>query len=67
MLEDEPEKIPSTRPCCSTIREALDAAWSMPLSASVMVNRDEFGEILQDLAIDGLPEESAWPVAAQGT
>ena len=28
----------------------------MPLSASVMLNRDEFGEILQD-AIDGLPEE----------
>jgi cell division septum initiation protein DivIVA len=28
----------------------------MPLSASVMVNKEEFGEILQD-AIDGLPEE----------
>ena len=38
------------------LREALDAARSMPLSASVMLNRDEFGEILQD-AIDGLPEE----------
>ena len=28
----------------------------MPLSASVMVNKEEFGELLQD-AIDGLPEE----------
>ena len=28
----------------------------MPLSASVSVNRDEFGALLQD-AIDGLPEE----------
>ena len=44
----------------------LDAARSMPLSASVMVNRDEFGEILQD-AIDGLPEElRAGALAAEG-
>ena len=56
MLEDEPEKIPDTEALLAQLRETLDTARSMPLSASVMVNREEFGEILQD-AIDGLPEE----------
>ena len=56
MLEDEPEKVPDTATLLTQLREALDAARSMPLSASVMLNRDEFGELLQD-AIDGLPEE----------
>ena len=56
MLEDEPEKIPDTQALLVQLHETLDAARSMPLSASVMVNREEFGEILQD-AIDGLPEE----------
>ena len=56
MLEDEPEKIPDTEGLMLQLRELLDTARSMPLSASVMVNREEFGEILQD-AIDGLPEE----------
>ena len=56
MLEDEPEKIPDTEGLLLQLRELLDTARSMPLSASVMVNREEFGEILQD-AIDGLPEE----------
>ena len=56
MLEDEPEKVPDTAALLVQLREALDAARSMPLSASVMLNRDEFGELLQD-AIDGLPEE----------
>ncbi|HTK14999.1 MAG TPA: hypothetical protein VL769_01295 [Acidimicrobiia bacterium] len=56
MLEDEPDKVPDTADLLLQLREQLDAARSMPLSASVMLNRDEFGEILQD-AIDGLPEE----------
>ena len=56
MLEDEPEKVPDTAALLNQLRETLDAARSMPLSASVMLNRDEFGELLQD-AIDGLPEE----------
>jgi len=56
LLEDEPEKIPDTEGLLLQLRELLDTARSMPLSASVMVNREEFGEILQD-AIDGLPEE----------
>ena len=56
MLEDEPEKVPDTAALLAELRESLDAARSMPLSASVMLNRDEFGEVLQR-AIDGLPEE----------
>jgi F0F1-type ATP synthase membrane subunit b/b' len=56
LLEDEPEKIPDTQTLLVQLQETLDAARSMPLSASVMVNREEFGEILQQ-AIDGLPEE----------
>ena len=56
MLEDEPEKVPDTADLLLQLREQLDAARNMPLSASVMLNKDEFGEILQD-AIDGLPEE----------
>jgi len=56
LLEDEPEKIPDTEGLLLQLRELLETARSMPLSASVMVNREEFGEILQD-AIDGLPEE----------
>jgi len=56
LLEDEPEKIPDTQAILVQLQETLDAARSMPLSASVMVNREEFGEILQQ-AIDGLPEE----------
>jgi cell division septum initiation protein DivIVA len=56
LLEDEPEKIPDTQAILVQLQETLDAARSMPLSASVMLNREEFGELLQD-AIDGLPEE----------
>jgi F0F1-type ATP synthase membrane subunit b/b' len=56
LLEDEPEKIPDTEGLLLQLRELLDTARSMPLSASVMVNREEFGEILQD-AMDGLPDE----------
>ena len=66
MLEDEPEKVPDTAALLEQLRESLDAARSMPMSASVMINRDEFGEILQD-AIDGLPEElRAGALAAEG-
>jgi len=56
LLEDEPDKIPDTAALLEQLRETLDAARSMPLSASVMVNREEFGQVIQD-AIDGLPEE----------
>ncbi len=56
MLEDEPEKVPDTAALLEQLREILETARKLPMSASVSINRDEFGAILQD-AIDGLPEE----------
>lgn len=56
MLEDEPEKVPDTAALLEQLRDMLEAARKLPMSASVSVNREEFGAILQD-AIDGLPEE----------
>jgi F0F1-type ATP synthase membrane subunit b/b' len=38
------------------LQELLENARAMPLSASVMVNRDEFGDLLSD-ALEGLPDE----------
>ena len=38
------------------VRELIDLARSMPRSASVLVNREELLELLDD-ALDGLPEE----------
>ncbi len=44
MLEDEPEKIPDTEARCSSSSTTCSRRRGrMPLSASVMVNRDEFG------------------------
>ena len=56
MLEDEPEKVPDSAALLEQLRDILEAARKLPMSASVSINRDEFGAILQD-AIDGLPEE----------
>jgi cell division septum initiation protein DivIVA len=56
MLEDEPDKVPDTAALLDQLRDILDNARKLPMSASVSINRDEFGSILQD-AIDGLPEE----------
>jgi F0F1-type ATP synthase membrane subunit b/b' len=38
------------------LQEMLENARAMPLSASAMINRDEFGDLLNQ-AIEGLPEE----------
>jgi F0F1-type ATP synthase membrane subunit b/b' len=56
MLEDEPEKVPDTAAQLEQLRDMLESARKLPMSASVSVNRDEFGAVLQE-AIDGLPEE----------
>src|SRR6476660_6040119 len=56
MLEDEPEKVPDTAGLLEQLRDILEAARKLPMSASVSLNRAEFGAILLD-AIDGLPEE----------
>jgi len=55
-LEDAPDAAPDTRQLLLRLQELLENARAMPLSASVMVNREEFGALLQE-AIDGLPEE----------
>jgi cell division septum initiation protein DivIVA len=56
VLEDNPDAAPDTRLLLLRLQELLENARAMPLSSSVMVNKEEFGELLQD-AIDGLPEE----------
>jgi cell division septum initiation protein DivIVA len=56
MLEDEPEKVPDTAATLLQMQEMLDKARGLFMSASVSVNREEFGALLQD-AVDGLPEE----------
>jgi F0F1-type ATP synthase membrane subunit b/b' len=56
MFEDNPDAAPDSRLLLLRLQELLENARAMPLSASVMVNKEEFGEMLQD-AIDGLPEE----------
>jgi len=56
MLEDEPEKVPDTAALLVQLHDILDAARKLPMSASVSINREEFGALLQE-AIDGLPEE----------
>jgi F0F1-type ATP synthase membrane subunit b/b' len=56
VLEESADAAPDTRAVLVRLQEMLDNARAMPLSASVMVNRDEFGELLAD-AVDGLPEE----------
>jgi DNA repair exonuclease SbcCD ATPase subunit len=56
VFENDPGKVPDTTQMLEQLREALDSARKLPMSASVSINRDEFGAILQD-AIDGLPEE----------
>jgi cell division septum initiation protein DivIVA len=56
MLEDEPDKVPDTAALLEQLRDMLEAARKLPMSASVSVNREEFGALLQE-AIEGLPEE----------
>jgi F0F1-type ATP synthase membrane subunit b/b' len=57
------EEVPTRRPrdvdsetLLLRLRELVDTARQMPLSASVMINREEFAEIISD-ALDGLPDE----------
>jgi F0F1-type ATP synthase membrane subunit b/b' len=56
VFEDEPEKVPNTAALLDQLQELLENARKLPMSASVSVNRDEFGAILAE-AIAGLPEE----------
>ena len=56
MLEEEPGKVPDTAALLNQLRDMLDSARKLPMSASVSVNRDEFSAVLED-AIEGLPDE----------
>jgi len=56
LLEDDPGKVPDTGALLLQIQETLERARGLFMSASVSVNREEFGALLQE-AIDGLPEE----------
>jgi cell division septum initiation protein DivIVA len=56
VLEDTPDVSPDTRALLLRLQEMLDKARGLFMSASVSVNREEFGALLQD-AIDTLPEE----------
>ena len=46
MLEDEPDKVPDSAALLEQLRDILEAARKLPMSASVSINRDEFGAIL---------------------
>jgi cell division septum initiation protein DivIVA len=56
VFEEQPDKVPDTGLVLLQLQEMLDAARKLPMSASVSINREDFGALLQD-AIDGLPEE----------
>jgi cell division septum initiation protein DivIVA len=56
VFEDQPDKVPDTGLVLLQLQEMLDTARKLPMSASVSINREEFGALLQD-AVDGLPEE----------
>jgi F0F1-type ATP synthase membrane subunit b/b' len=56
VLEDHSDAAPDTRALLLRLQELLENARAMPLSTSVMVNRDDFGVLLEE-AIEGLPEE----------
>ena len=56
MLEEEPEKVPDTAALLEQLYGMLENARKLPMSASVSINREDFGAMLRD-AIEGLPEE----------
>jgi cell division septum initiation protein DivIVA len=55
-LEPATQTAPDTGALLTRLQALLDNARTMPLSSSVMINRDEFTDLLRD-AVDGLPEE----------
>lgn len=55
-MEHYDELPPDTEELILTVRDHIDTARSVPMSASVMVNRDELVGILED-AVSALPEE----------
>ncbi len=56
MFEEEPDKVPDTAALLGQLQDILESARKLPMSASVSINREDFGAILAD-AVDALPEE----------
>jgi len=56
VLEDAPDAAPDTRALLLRLQEMLEKARGLFMSASVSINREEFGALLAD-AIEALPEE----------
>jgi cell division septum initiation protein DivIVA len=56
VFESDPGKVPDTTQMLEQLREVLDSARKLPMSASVSINRDEFGALLDEI-IEALPEE----------
>ena len=56
MFEDQPDKVPDSALLLQQLQDMLENARKLPMSASVSLNREEFGAVLQE-TIDGLPEE----------
>jgi F0F1-type ATP synthase membrane subunit b/b' len=56
VFEDQPDQVPDTADLLDQLHEILENARKLPMSASVSINREEFGAIL-DEAIAALPEE----------
>ena len=56
MLEGEPDKVPDVSELLAQLQDMLESARKLPMSASVSINREEFGAVLQE-AVDGLPDE----------
>lgn len=55
-FEEHPEQVPDTEALLVQMSDALERARGLFMSASVSVNREEFGALLQQ-AVDGLPDE----------
>jgi vacuolar-type H+-ATPase subunit H len=56
LFEEQPEKVPDTALLLQQLQDILEGARKLPMSASVSINREEFGAILAD-AVYALPEE----------
>ena len=55
-FEEEPDKVPDTESLLLQLQDLIENARKLPMSASVSVNREEFGAVLND-ALIGFPDE----------
>ena len=50
-FEEHPDRVPDSAALLERLRDMLDTARKLPMSASVSINRDEFGMILDDAIV----------------